>query len=399
MPATLATTLTPAGERHVRAGHPWVYSESVERVKGTGRAGDLAVVFDRRRDRFLAVGLYDPEGPIRIRVLHRGRPTRVDAAFFRRALAAALARRAGLLATDTTAYRLVNGESDGFPGLVVDVYAHVAVVKVYSAVWVPWLQVFERDLLAVSGATTLVLRLSRQLQRRAHELPPDWAEGAVRLGVLDDPEVVFREHGVRLRANVIAGHKTGFFLDHRANRLRVGRLSPKRRVLDVFSYAGGFSAHALAGGAAEVTAVDISAQALALAEANARLNVAAPALRTIADDAFAALASLAAEGEVFGVVVVDPPSFAKRASEVDGALQAYRRLTRLALPLVAPGGTLVLASCSARVTAEAFYALQLDELRRGRRAFREAARTGHDADHPADFAEARYLKTLYVEVG
>lgn len=394
---TLATALTPAGQRHLRAGHPWIYADSVARVKGAGRAGDLAVVFDRRTDRFLGVGLYDPDSPIRIKVLHAGKPTRVNAAFFQEVVARAHALRAPLLATDTDAYRLLNGENDGTPGLIADVYADTLVVKAYTLAWAPWLEPVLDALLQYSHCATAVLRLSRQVQRH-RDLPTGWRDGAVVRGALSTPEILFREHGVRLRANVIDGHKTGFFLDHRDNRRRVGEAAFAKTVLDVFSYAGGFAAHALVGGATEATALDISRQALALAEANAHLNLDAPALRTVAGDAFGEMARLAEEGQRFDVVVVDPPSFAKSAREVDGALRAYRRLTRLAVPLVAPGGLLLLASCSARVTAADFYALQDEELRRSGRGFTEVEKTGHDLDHPVTFPEGAYLKSVYYRL-
>ena len=375
------------------------------------------MVFDRRTDRFAGAGLYDPDSPIRIRVLHAGRPVRVDAAFFAGVVTRAHGLRAPLLATDTNAYRLLNGENDGTPGLIADVYAGVLVVKAYTRAWAPWLGLVVDALTGVSGAETAVLRLSRAVQRVGRPPAPAsdaaatgapaaaWGDGVVLRGALPEPEVVFREHGVRLRANVLAGHKTGFFLDHRENRRRVGAACAKTRhtapatVLDVFSYAGGFAAHALVGGAREVTALDVSRQALELARENARLNLAEPPLRTIAGDAFVELEALGRTGRRFDVVVVDPPSFAKRAREVAGALRAYRRLTRLAVPLVAPGGLLLLASCSARVAAEDFYALQAEELRRSGRRFTEVDQTGHDVDHPVGFAEGAYLKTWYVRVG
>ena len=397
MPQTLATTLTPAAQRHLRAGHPWIYADSIERVKGEGKSGDLAVVFDRRADRFIGVGLYDPDSPIRIKVLHTGQPTRVNAAFFAAVVAEAHALRKPLLATDTDAYRLLNGENDGTPGLIADVYAGVLVVKAYTLAWAPWLQMVLVPLLEVSGCQTAVLRLSRQVQQHTN-LPADWWDGTLLHGALPSPEIVFREHGVALRANVTDGHKTGFFLDHRDNRRRVGEAASAKTVLDVFSYAGGFATHALVGGAAEVTALDISRPALALAEANARLNLPDPPLRTIAGDAFGEMARLTEQRRRFDIVVVDPPSFAKSAREVDGALRAYRRLTRLAVPLVAPAGLLLLASCSARVPADDFYALQLEELRRSGRRFTEVERTGHDVDHPVTFPEGRYLKSLYVRM-
>jgi len=398
-PKTLATTLTAVGERHVRAGHPWVYTDSIERIKGEEAAspGDLAVMFDRRRDRFLAVGLYDPASPIRIKVLHQGQPARVGPAFFRERIAAAKAFRGPLLATDTNSYRLLNGENDGFPGLIADVYAEVLVVKVYSEIWVPWLDTFQAALLQSSGCTTLVLRLSRGMQQSA-VLPEGWKDGAVLHVWIESPEVDFHEHGVVLTANVIKGHKTGFFLDHRHNRRRVGELAAGKRVLDIFSYAGGFAVHALVGGATSVTALDISAQALELAKANAARNGVGERLTTVAGDAFLELEKLQKKGQRYDLIIVDPPSFAKRAAEVPGAVQAYRRLTRLAIPLVAPGGILLLASCSARVSAEDFYSFQLEELQHSDREYKELDRTGHDVDHPVSFPEGSYLKSIYIKL-
>ena len=397
MPSTLAVRLTAQGERHVRARHPWVYSDSIERVKGEGAAGDLAIVFDRKRDRVLGVGLYDPDSPIQIKMLHAGGGARIDSGFWRKLIDDAYARRAPLRDTDTDSYRLLHGENDGTPGLVADVYASVLVVKVYSLIWVPYLRDVYDLLIECTGATATVLRLSRLVQQHPAR-PENWHDGTIINGYLEEPVVLFREHGVRLGADVVSGHKTGFFLDHRENRRLVGERARGKRVLDVFSYAGGFSVHALVGGATEVTAVDISKQALSVAQRNAELNHPNPALRTIAGDAFAVMERLRRDGDSFGLVVVDPPSFAKRADEVPGAMRAYERLTRLAIPLVERGGTLLLASCSARVRADDFYALQLGILRTSGRSYDELQRVGHGIDHPVGFPEGAYLKALWVRL-
>lgn len=393
----LATRLTANGERHLKAGHPWLYDQSIEQIKGAGRSGDLAVVFDRRHNRFLGIGLYDPDSPIRIKVLHQGSPTKIDADFFQQKIEKAHALRAPLLATDTNSYRLLHGENDGFPSLVADVYANVLVIKIYSLIWQPYLPLLLPALLAHSACQTIVLRLSRQVAQHP-DRPTEWVDGYILHGQLDSPEIIFREHGLRFQANVVSGHKTGFFLDHRHNRLRTGQLAKGRTVLDVFAYAGGFSVHALTGGARQVTSLDISPQALAMAQTNAALNLPKPQHNILPEDAFVALERLAKNGQQFGLVIIDPPSFAKQASEVANAMKAYRRLSRLALKIVEKNGILLLASCSARVSADDFYQLQLEELQASGRPFEEIEKTTHDIDHPITFPEAAYLKSWWVRM-
>ena len=395
----LATKLTAQGERVLRSGHPWLFDRTVENVKGGDDAvvGDLAVIFDRKRDRFAGVGLYDPNSPIRIRVLHQGGPARIDQGFFTERLRAARELRRPLLETDTTGYRLVHGENDGLPGLVVDVYGRVGVLKLYSPVWFPWLELLVPLIVQAGELDVLVLRLARNV---ASEAPADRANGTVLYGKLENPELTFREHGVEFLANVVSGHKTGFFLDHRENRRRVAELSEGKQVLDVFSYAGGFSVHALHGGAYRVVSLDISEPALATAKRNVGLNFEPGDLRheTIAGDAFRELAELARREERFDVVIVDPPSFAKREREVRGALDAYRRINTLAIPLVKPGGILLAASCSARVSADEFFGVVEKVVRRSGRRFKLLEKTFHDVDHPIGFVEGAYLKSVYYRL-
>jgi 23S rRNA (cytosine1962-C5)-methyltransferase len=215
---------------------------------------------------------------------------------------------------------------------------------------------------------------------------------------LNNPEVVFLEHGLSFMAHVLKGHKTGYFLDHRANRKRVGEFARGKTVLDVFAYAGGFSVHALAGGASEVTSVDVSRQALELAQRNAHLNPYTGEHLTICGDAFEVLRTLGDENRLFDVVVIDPPSFAKRASEVSGAELAYKRLVRMGKVLVAPGGVLVMASCSSRIKKEQFFDLVEEELQKGSRVFQLESSWGHDIDHPVGFPEGAYLKCGFWKV-
>jgi 23S rRNA (cytosine1962-C5)-methyltransferase len=303
------------------------------------------------------------------------------------------------LATDTNGYRLLHGENDGFPGLITDVYAGVAVIKVYSPVWFPYLHELIPIIVATAEAKTAVLRLSRNAVTPAAAL--GYTDGQVVFGNLDDEEVIFREHGLEFVANVVRGHKTGFFLDHRENRRKVGALVDGQAVLDVFSYAGGFSVHALGGGATRVISLDISAPALEMARRNVALNFGDDDAHyeTLAEDAFIALERLRQEGQSFGLVIVDPPSFAKREKEVPGALEAYRRVNRLAIPLVAPGGILLAASCSARVPADTFFNEVEKVLRASGRTFTLLEKTFHDGDHPIGFPEGAYLKSVYYRLG
>lgn len=398
----LAVRLTPDALRHVRAGHPWVFDQSVTSVSHDAGPGDLAVVFDADR-RFVALALHDPDSPIRFRIVHLGEPTPIDDDFWHRGVERALGgRRAFTTAPDAgqLAYRVINGENDGFPGLVVDRYADVLVVKLYSAVWLSHLVPVTRALLDVTGVGGVVLRLSRVVARAdTHGL----ADGDVIAGTVPPGPVRFSEGGLWFDADVRAGQKTGHFLDQRANRIRVGEMASNRDVLDVFASTGGFSVHAAAGGARRVHAVDLSGPTLAAAERNMALNNHLDAVRrcqftTEVGDAFEVMARLARDGERFDLVVVDPPSFAQRQANVDGALRAYSRLTRLALPLVRPGGTLVQASCSSRVSAEAFFATVVAAAAAVGRPLQEIVRTGHDTDHPVGFREGAYLKAGFWTV-
>ncbi|MET0144280.1 MAG: class I SAM-dependent rRNA methyltransferase [Ilumatobacteraceae bacterium] len=397
----IAVHITRDAERQVRAGHPWVFDASITSTSHAGAAGDLAVVFDHDR-RFLAIGLYDPASPIRVRIVHHGTPEAVDGAFWARRVAAAVERRQPLVEAGggdgaTTGYRVVHGENDGLPGLVVDRYDDTAVIKVYSAAWLAHLDDVVDALHAHVGPARVVLRRSRAVGGGS-----DVAVAVV--GELPDGPVGFLEGGLSFEADVVRGQKTGHFLDQRENRQRVARQAAGRRVLDVFSCTGGFSVHAAAGGAVAVTSVDQSSAALDTARRNMAANsglaaVAAARHETVTGDAFEVLAHLAGQRRRYDVVVVDPPSFASRRDQVGAALRAYGRLTKLAVAVVEPGGLLVQASCSSRVPADQFATVVHDAAGRAGRPLVEEARTGHPLDHPVGFPEGAYLKALYARVG
>jgi 23S rRNA (cytosine1962-C5)-methyltransferase len=398
-PARLRLHLTPAAESAVRQGHPWVYHDRIRSQNRPGRPGDLAILYDRQ-DRLLGLGLFDPESPIRVRVLHVGPPVDLNAAWWAARLESALARRHGLFDDRTSGWRWIHGESDGWPGLVLDRYAEVLVLKLYSAVWLPRLPELLPLLVARLTPRAMVLRLSRNLAETAAR-DFDLADGSSLVGPPIDGPVVFLEDGLRFEADPVRGQKTGFFLDQRDNRRTVGSLARGAEVLNAFSFSGGFSLHAARGGARSVTDVDISPHALENARRNFGLNldlpeVAATRCERVQADVFDWLARNPRPR--FDLAILDPPSLARRETERAGALAAYARLARLGSAVLRPGGTLLSASCSAHVTAEEFYDAVREAVRRSGRRPTEIRTVGHPADHPAGFPEAHYLKAIYLRL-
>lgn len=402
----LRLRVSAAAESRIRARHPWLFSESIRDQNREGELGELAVIYDRQ-DRFLAVGLFDPDSPIRVRVLHVGKPRTLDAAWFRARWEQAMAVRAGLLDDRTNAGRLLHGESDGWPGLVLDRYDRTFVLKLYTAAWLVRLEEIVEllrevlpALLPAGREPRLILRLSRNIQEMARDRFQR-VEGAVLFGPPVEGPVQFLESGLRFEADVIRGQKTGFFLDQRENRRRVETLASGRAVLNAFSFSGGFSLYAARGGARAVTDLDISTHALESARRNFALNVEEPAVArcvhdTVQADAFEWLER--ASAVKFDLVVLDPPSLAKREAERERAIQAYARLAGLGLQRLRPGGILVAASCSAHVTSAEFYAAVREAARLSGRKHSVLDTTGHPPDHPAAFREAQYLKCLYLQL-
>jgi 23S rRNA (cytosine1962-C5)-methyltransferase len=294
----------------------------------------------------------------------------------------------------TNAYRIVYGEADGLPGIIIDTYDGVVVLKLYSGIWLPFLEDVVNALVNQVAPKCIVLRLSRIVSKNRPELE----NGTTLYGTLADPLVVFKEFEVLFQAHVVNGHKTGYFLDHRANRHRVGTMANNKEVLDVFSYAGGFSVHALVGGAKSVTSVDISAQALQVARENASLNTFNGTHQIVQGDAFDVLQQMVADGLQFDLVVIDPPSFAKQKSEVDRALKQYQKLAQLGAQLTKKGGILVLASCSSRIDVPAFEQAHQRGFKKAGVPAKKQLLTQHDWDHIASIPELAYLKTIYYQL-
>ncbi len=395
----LRLRVTAAAETQLRAGHPWVFGDSVRAQNRDGAPGELAVIFDRQ-DKFLAVGLFDPDSPIRVRILHAGKPQTIDAAWWTVRLAQTVERRRNLFDERTNGYRLINGESDGWPGLVLDRYDQTLVVKLYTVAWLPRFEEISALIRAQLKPERLVLRLSRNIQSAAREMI-SVEDGQIISGAKLETIPTFLENGIRFEADVCHGQKTGFFLDQRENRCTVESLAGGRRVLNAFSFSGGFSLYAARGGATSVTDLDISAHALAGAERNFAANQSLPAIaqcrhERVQADALDWLA--AKEQRTFDLIILDPPSFAKREAERAGAIRAYEKLAGLGMQHLTKSGILVACSCSAHVTAEEFFeAVRRSALKSGRR-FEELKTTRHAPDHHASFKEAEYLKGIYLQI-
>jgi 23S rRNA (cytosine1962-C5)-methyltransferase len=385
-------------ESIVRSGHPWVFSDSIAKQNREAVTGELAVIYDSKNE-LLGLGLYDEESPIRVRVIHAGQARKVDESFWREKLLRSIDARNEFDRLSVTGYRLINGESDGFPGLVADRYGGTIVIKLYTAAWFPWFSTITKLLEELLQPEAMVLRLSRNIQG----LNPVFVDGTVIQGeVPGGGRVVFTEFGLKFWADVLKGQKTGFFLDQRGNRFLVGEHARGRRVLNAFSFSGGFSVHAARGGARSVADLDISEHALRSAEENFQLNEQEhPAIREcrrerIKADAFKWFKE--PRGDLrFDLIVVDPPSLAKRQSDKAAAMEAYTQLSSAAIRLLAPGGILVSSSCSAHVTSAEFFPLIRAVCGKSRRKFREIQNTGHPPDHPVGFPEGEYLKTMFVE--
>ncbi len=396
----ISVQLTPAVVRVVKKGHPWIFDKGIIKQNKPGNPGDLAILYDQKR-KFIGIGLLDPESPIKIRVLHRGKPVNLDALWLRKRLDEIFARRAVLIEdSQTTGYRLVSGENDGLPGLVIDRYDQTLVFKLDTVAWMPHLDLLKEIIVGALQPERIVLRVSRTVANSA-VCPEHLRKGCVIFGPELVGPVIFLENGLKFEAEPIIGQKTGFFLDQRDNRARVGKIARGRTVLNVFSYTGGFSLYAAAGGAPSVTSLDLSRPALDASLRNFKLNgenkiLASADHQLICDDAFVALEKLAASGKRYGVVILDPPSFAKKLVDVSGAIKAYKKLAILGLEVLEKEGVLVAASCSARVTAPMFFEAVNGAAKKAGRPLKTIEKTHHAIDHPIGFPEGSYLKCLFA---
>jgi 23S rRNA (cytosine1962-C5)-methyltransferase len=400
--------LHPGKEKSVLRRHPWLFSGAVAQLDGRARPGDTVDVVSHE-GRPLGRAAWSPASQIRARIWSFDAAESIDHAFFKRRVAASVARRNALPElAGQQGLRLIHAESDGLPGVIADRYGDTVVLQLTTAGADKWRGAIADSLLRATGCARIYERSDVEVRKlegleavtgwlRNAPLPP----GGGGAGGEGEP-LVIDENGVRMAVDIVGGHKTGFYLDQRENRRRVAELARGRRVLNCFCYTAGFSLQALAGGAREVVSVDSSGPALATAQRNLALNPQLDAARAIwrEADVFAELRSLRAAGERFDLVILDPPKFANTAAHAERAARAYKDINLLGLQLLATGGLLMTYSCSGGIGAELFARILAGAALDAGRNARIVQHLHGAADHPVDlaFPEGEYLKGLLLQV-
>jgi len=390
--------LMPGKERSAMKRHPWLFAGSVGRLEGRARPGDtVEVLADNLRP--LGRAAYSPASQIRARFWTFDADEAVDDAFFKRRIAAAVARRQALPELrGQDGLRLIHAESDGLPGVIADQYGDTVVVQLTSAGADKWRKAIVAGLVKATGCARIYERSDSDV-RGLEGLEPatGWLYGEAPAGGLS-----IAENGVRLAVDVVGGHKTGFYLDQRENRAWLRSVAAGKDVLNCFCYTGGFSLQALAGGAASVLSIDSSGPALAQARANLALNPQLPAERAewLEADVFQALRDFRKAGRTFDLIVLDPPKFAPSAAHAARAARAYKDINLLGFRLLRPGGLLMTYSCSGGVGLELFQKIVAGAAQDAGRDARIVRRLAGAADHPValNFPEGEYLKGLLVQV-
>jgi len=404
-------TLKPGREKSLLRHHPWIFSGAIDRLDGNPASGETVELF-AADGLFLARAAYSPSSQIRARVWTFDPSEAVDEHLFRHRLKRTLAARMQLSSPasndprlSTSAYRLVNAESDGLPGLIVDRYADILVLQSLTAGTEYWKETIADLLLELTGLTTIYERSDADV-RQLEGLPPK--SGVLRNSAnrnsspitnteLQITSTFITEHGRKFKVDLAHGHKTGFYLDQRLNRQQVCELAEGRAVLDCFCYTGGFTVNALAGGAKSVLSVDASAEALALCRENVILN-ALPADHhvTLEGDVFQLLRKFRDEARSFDLIILDPPKFAPTAAQVDKAARGYKDINLLAFKLLRPGGILVTFSCSGGIDAGLFQKIIASAALDACVEAQIVEHLSQAPDHPValNFPEGAYLKGL-----
>ncbi|CAD6548398.1 Ribosomal RNA large subunit methyltransferase I [Paraburkholderia hiiakae] len=395
-------TLKPSKEKSLLRRHPWVYANAIDRVEGKPASGATVIV--RSADgRFLGRAAYSPHSQIRARVWSFDENEPIDHAFFKRRVQRAVADRRAMV-SGTGAVRLIFGEADGLPGLIVDYYIEDAaggrgqlVCQFMAAGVEAWKEAIVAALTSATGCPNVYERSDVSIREK------EGLEQITGLLAGDEPPatIITSENGVRYHVDVRNGHKTGFYVDQRDNRALVQTYAREREVLNCFCYTGGFSLAAMKGGAKRVVSIDSSGDALATAQKNVEANGFDAALATWLDaDAFKTLRRLYDEGERFDLVVLDPPKFAASREHVDRAARAYKDINLTGLKLLRPGGLLFTYSCSGAIDSALFQKIVAGAAADAKVDARILKRLGAGVDHPllTAFPEGEYLKGLLLQI-
>ena len=384
--------INPGREKSALQRHPWLFSGALAPLTGTPESGETVKVMDGN-GRFLGWAAWSGESQIRLRFWSFDERETIDRDFFRRRLSRAIQLRAGM-AQAGDAMRLVHGESDGLPGLIVDRYGDVLVVQLLSAGPEAWREVLCDELQALTSARAIYERSDADV-RELEGLP--LRSGLLRGELPTATDIT--EHGLRYRVNVAEGQKTGFYLDQRANRQRIGALARGADVLNCFCYTGGFSLAALRGDARSVVSVDSSGVALDAARVNLGLNdLPAERAQWVEADVFQYLRLLRDKGRSYDLIVLDPPKFAPTAQHVERASRAYKDINLWAMKLLRSGGHLATFTCSGGMTAELFQKVAAGSAWDAKADMQLIERFAADIDHPVslNFPEGDYLKGLLL---
>jgi 23S rRNA (cytosine1962-C5)-methyltransferase len=386
-------------EKSLQRRHPWVYSTAIGKTAGTPHSGDTVEI--RSADgKFLAWGAFSPESQIRIRTWSFEETDVIDNAWIARKIHAAAAKRQ-VLDTVTNAQRLVFGEADQLPGLIVDRYGDWAVVQILSAAVEYWRAAVLEAVATITGIKHVYER-SDAATRQREGLPAVAGPITNQHTLGDEHQVAIVENGVHYRVDVAKGHKTGFYIDQRDNRAIVGNLAKGKRVLNCFCYTGGFSLAALVAGAKEVVSIDSSGDALQRAKLNQSVNVviAPNALADWRDEnVFDALKKLQEQGEKFDIVILDPPKFAPSVAHLDKASRAYKEISMKGLRLLNPGGYLLTFSCSGAMSVDLFQKVIAGAVIDSKIDMQMLRRLEAGIDHPMlmTHPEGEYLKGLLLQ--
>jgi 23S rRNA (cytosine1962-C5)-methyltransferase len=390
--------LKPGKERSVMRRHPWIFAGSVAKLSGRAKPGDTVEVLSDS-GAMLGRAAWSPESQIRARMWTFDDDTPIDHAFFKRTIAAAVARRTRHpQLAGQQGQRLIHGESDGLPGVIADRYRDTIVLQLTAAGAERWRDAIVAALVQTTGCANVYERSDSDV-RGLEGLEP---RAGVLAGNDPDPELAIEEYGVLLGVDAVGGHKTGFYLDQRENRRLTRELSAGRSVLNCFCYTGGFSLQALAGGATNVLSIDSSGPALLAAQRNLARNPSLDPARAEWRDAdvFEALRELKAEGRRFDLIVLDPPKFAPSAAHAQRAARAYKDINLLGFRLLNPGGILMTYSCSGGIGQELFQSIVAGAASDAGRDAQILHRLAAAPDHPIGlaFPEGEYLKGLVCSV-
>ena len=395
--------LKPGREKSLLRRHPWVFSGSISRIVGHPKCGDTVEIKSSKSE-FLARGAYSPRSKISARVWTWQESQIINSQFFRSRLNSAISLRDSFrLNKMANAYRIVNAESDGIPGFILDRYGHGLVFQSLCCGSEKWYGRIINQAKEITGAEWIYERSDAQV-RALEGLEPrtGWNFNTSRdCSDNSNDELLIEENNLQFIVDIKNGHKTGFYLDQRENRKKIRQLTSGRRVLDCFSYTGGFTVNALKGGASSVTAVDNSSSALALLARNVELNgYSREEVTEVEGDVFKVLRSLRDQNREFDLIILDPPKFAPTASTVEKAARGYKDINLLALKLLSPGGLLATFSCSGGVSTDLFQKIIAGAAVDASKDVKIITSLRQGLDHPVslNFPEGNYLKGFIVRV-